>query len=457
MYRAARGVPGASAGVLIDGQLALAADGILSTATQVAANTDTVFQIGSITKLWTTTLVMQLLDDGLISLDEPLRTFLPEFVLADEAAAARVTIRHLLTHTSGFEGDLFTDTGQGEDALEKYVATLASAAQVFAPGAMFSYNNTGFSVLGRLIEKLRGQPFDEVLIDRIARPLGLDNVCPSPFQAILRRAAVGHLDGPDGPEAAPLWALARSNAPAGAMLAMTAHDLLAFARMHLDGGQAPDGTGILSPTSVAAMQQDQVTVPPTATMGDAWGLGWSIDHNTSGQVVHHDGGTIGQAAFLRVVPERGLAVALLTNGGDFMGLYADVVEPLLDELAGIAPRVRLVPPATPAPIDLDYCLGTYCDTIYDITVTAADGRIWLERIPKDVLSEQAGEKPIRTELIPASEHTLIAQEETHGLHAVYVFVNPDGGDRASHIHYGRAVRRADSPLPNSAPHEKVLP
>ena len=138
------------------------AAGVLSRATGVEATADSVFQVGSITKVWTTTLVMQLVDEGKLDLDEPVRRYLPEFVIADEDAAAAITVRQLMCHTAGFEGDLFTDTGKGDDCVEKYVATLAEVTQLFPPGEMFSYNNAGFCVLGRIVEVLRGKPFDAV-------------------------------------------------------------------------------------------------------------------------------------------------------------------------------------------------------------------------------------------------------------------------------------------------------
>ncbi len=191
---AERGVPGASVAVLAEGRVVTAAAGVLSTATGVEATPDAVFQIGSITKLWTSALVMQLVDDGLVDLDAPVRAYLPEFTGGDPA----ITTRQLLCHVAGFEGDIFTDTGRGADAVERYVASLHDIPQLFAPGEVFSYNNTGFVVLGRLVEVLRGKPFDEVLVERLADPLGLTHVSPSPYEAILHRAAVGHLPDEGG-------------------------------------------------------------------------------------------------------------------------------------------------------------------------------------------------------------------------------------------------------------------
>src|SRR3954451_9285933 len=104
-------VPGAAWAVLADGEVVDGAAGLLHTGTGVEATADSLFQIGSITKLWTATLVMQLVDEGKVDLDATVRTYLPEFRIGDEDAAARITVRQLLNHTSGFEGDIFTDTG----------------------------------------------------------------------------------------------------------------------------------------------------------------------------------------------------------------------------------------------------------------------------------------------------------------------------------------------------------
>ena len=441
---AAHEVPGATVAVLADGHLVAAASGVTSRRTNVEVDTDTVFQIGSITKIWTTTLVMQLVDDGLLDLDQPLLEHLPELVIGDMEAAKALTTRHLLTHTAGFEGDIFTDTGRGDDALEKYVATLADLPQLFAPGDTFSYNNTAFVILGRLVEVLRGKPFDELLVERIAQPLGLTSVSPSPNDAILHRAATGHVPDDEGTmTAAPTWALARSNAPAGSMLAMTATDLLGFVRMHLQGGTGLDGTTVLSAASVEAMRTRQVDLPVLSGMGDAWGLGWELFDTAQGVVVAHDGGTIGQAAFLRVVPEQGVAVALLTNGGDVFGLFNDVVARLLRDLTGVVLAERPTPPAEPAEVDPTAFLGHYADTIYDIHVSRdADGRLWLDREPKDVIAE-IGEKPMRFELVHLAGDSFITLEAHHGIHVVFAFIGRDPAGRAQHVHYGRVVSRAD--------------
>lgn len=443
---AERGVPGAAVAVLKDGELVDAAAGVLSTATKVDATTDSVFQIGSITKVWTATLVMQLVDDGLLDLDAPIRQYLPEFRLGDEASASTITTRQLLSHQAGFEGDVFTDTGRGDDAIEKYLSALSELPQVFTPGELFAYNNAGFSVLGRLIEVLREKTWAAALVEHLAVPLGLTHVAPSAYEAILFRAAVGHVGpGEDGTETpAPMWALAKSNEPAGSMLAMRPRDLVAFAQMHLNGGVGPDGTRVLSEASVRAMQEKQVDLPRLTGMGDAWGLGWEILVDGDPRVIGHDGGTIGQSAFLRVIPEAGLVIALLTNGGDVMGLFDDVVKPIVEDVAGVTLHGFPKPPAEAFAVDAGPYVGSYSNSTFDMTVSIDDdGRIWLDSTPKGIVAEM-GQKPEHVELIGLGPDSLIAAEPTmKEMHVVYAFLGDDGAGRRKYIHYGRAIGRVD--------------
>jgi beta-lactamase family protein len=157
---------------------------------------------------------------------------------------------------------------------------------------------------------------------------------------------------------APVWQLPRSLGPAG-LITATAADVLAFARMHLTGGLAADGTRVLSAASATAMTEFQAEVPDKYILGDSWGIGW-IRFGWDGQrLIGHDGNTIGQAAFLRVLPEEGIAVALLTNGGRTRDLYGDLYQEIFAELAGVAMPTPITPPAEPAEADITPHLGRY--------------------------------------------------------------------------------------------------
>jgi CubicO group peptidase (beta-lactamase class C family) len=438
------GVPGAAWGVLQGDEVVDGAAGLLHKGTGVEATPDSVFQIGSITKLWTSTLVMQLVDEGRIDLDEPVRTYLPEFRIADEEAAAQITVRQLLNHTSGFEGDIFTDTGTGDDCIEKYLGVLTEVPQLFSPGEQFSYNNAGYCVLGRLVEVLREKTYDECLREYLFAPLGLTHAATGPYDAIMFRAAMGHIELEPGTgfQPAPVWALARSNSPAGAMLAMRPRDLLAFAAMHLNDGKAADGTQVLAPGTPGRMQAREVDLPYLGVMGDSWGLGFERFDTPAGALIGHDGSTIGQNAFLRMVPEAGVAVALLTNGGDTLSLYHEIVGRVFAQLTDATLPGLPTPPANPERVDASRYVGTYSAEVADLVVSQdEDGRVWLEQTPKG-LFEELGEKPEKRELVHFRGDSLINLEPEQGMHIPHVFVGDDGDGHALYLHIGRAIRRA---------------
>ena len=136
-------VPGASVAVLHDGEVTAFGAGVLNLDTRVEVTTDSVFQIGSVTKSYTATLVLALADAGLLELDRPVVSYVPELELADPDVRERLTLRHLLAHTSGIDGDHFLDLGRGEDVLARYLTTCGDLAQVLPLGAAWSYCNTG--------------------------------------------------------------------------------------------------------------------------------------------------------------------------------------------------------------------------------------------------------------------------------------------------------------------------
>ena len=356
-------VPGAQLGILRyapgrEDELVETAYGTLNLATGSPATTTSLFQIGSITKVWTATVVLQLVDEGLVELDTPVAEVVPELRLSDPDVTKSVTIRHLLTHTSGIDGDVFTDTGRGDDCLEKYVELLAEAAQNHPLGATWSYCNSGFSLLGRVIEKLTGTTWDQAMRDRLFTPLGLGRTVTLPEEALLHSAAVGHVDVDGEQVPSPTWGLLRSVGPAG-LVTSTVADVLAFARLHMSGGLAADGTRVLSEKSAAAMTAHEADLPDKYILGDSWGLGW-IRFGWDGQrLIGHDGNTFGQAAFLRILPEQGLAVALLTNGGHTRDLYEDLYREIFAELAGVEMPHPLRAARSRSKVDIAPYVGTY--------------------------------------------------------------------------------------------------
>lgn len=432
-------VPGAALAVLHGDALFESATGVVNAKTGVEATPDSVFEIGSITKVWTTSLVLQLVEEGRVELDAPVRRYLPELALADRAAAESITVRMLLTHTSGIDGDFFQPAGRGDDAVERYVLACAALPQLHRPGALWSYCNAGFVLAGRIVEKLRGCTWDEALRRHLLEPLATEGMGTFPEQALRFRAAVGHFLHPKTGAivAAPIWPEPRASGPAGATPFAFARDLCRFARAHLDGGVTGRGGRVLGEASVRAMQERQVELPP-GQLANAWGLGWMLFDWSGQRVIGHDGGTAGQAAFLRVVPERRVAVALLTNGGDPGALYREVFAHVLGELCGIA--LPPLPEANPdLAIDPSRFVGRYERLAASLDVALEDGRLvatqrW-QRPPFPVPDPP----PFPIELV--DERTLLMRLPPTGTPAAVSCLELDGAGRPGYLLAGGRLHR----------------
>jgi dipeptidyl aminopeptidase/acylaminoacyl peptidase/CubicO group peptidase (beta-lactamase class C family) len=422
-------VPGASIAVLTGSEVISAAAGVLNTAAGVAATDDSLFQIGSITKVYTAALAMKLVDEGRVQLDSPVIEVLPELELADPEVTKTVTLRHLLSHTSGIEGDHFPELGRGDDAVARFVATCAGLGQTHALGATMSYCNSGFVIAGRVIEQLTGVMWDEALRTRILEPLGLDHSVSLLEDSLRFRSAIGHVDG----RPVKRWSLTRAVGPAGLVCA-SATDVAGFARMHLDGGRSPDGAAVLSPESVAVMQEPQVAVPDPYTLGSHWGIGWILFDAGGRRLIGHDGNTLGQSAYLRIVPDAGIAIALLTNGGHAQDLFQDMAPPLLEELAGVRMPRGPEPPAEPVEpeLDLDRYVGVYERLGVRMEVGRRDGRLHMTATVTGPMATVTAKPVTHHELIAVRPDLFVTRPEGVRTWSPVVFYELEDGSQFLH-------------------------
>ncbi|MBO0777617.1 MAG: beta-lactamase family protein, partial [Ktedonobacteraceae bacterium] len=248
------------------------------------------------------------------------------------------------------------------------------------PPGMFSYCSTGYNVLGRIIEVLTGQTWDAALKERLCVPLGLEHTVTLPEDVLRFRVAMGHLGEPGkDPVPAPVWnPLPRSSGPYGGVLCATATDLVSLARMHLDEGRAPNGSRVLDASAITMMQRREVNVPDKWTFNsDAWGLGWALYEWNGVTGFGHDGATIGQYSYLCVVPQAGVILVLLTNGGNAHQFYAQLFGELLDELAGVRMRPAFGPAPQPPVVDIASFIGTYKREGVVTTFTEREGKLHL--------------------------------------------------------------------------------
>ncbi|WP_225728198.1 MULTISPECIES: serine hydrolase [unclassified Nocardia] len=432
-------IPGAVLAIAHGDNLIEVAHGVLNVATGVPTTTDSLFQIGSITKVWTATAVMRLVDQGKLDLDVPLIDLFPELAQGDSTILDRVTMRHLLTHTSGIDGDVFTDTGRGDDCLRRYVTELAGVGRIHPVDASWSYCNSGFILAGRVIELVTGTTWDAAMRELLFEPLGLRHTVTLPEEALLHRAAIGHEPGPDGTlRRAERWHLPRSCGPAGTITAR-ARDVLTFAELHLNHGLAPDGTRLLSPELIQRMQDKQVAVPYAFELEDSWGLGWSRTDLGGHLVIGHDGGTIGQTARLLVLPEHRFAVAMLANSAATMSAFTELSAEIIADLTGVALPEPFAP-SDPPSVDPARYVGVYEQAGVRLEI-AADGAELVARMTfTGARSEFGATQQMVLPLIPVEEDTFATRLLGDEKWLPVTFF--DLADGARYLYFGgRAVKR----------------
>jgi len=416
-------VPGAAVAVSQDGRLTEAAAGVLNRRTGVESTVDSVFQVGSITKVFTAILVHQLVDEGRIDLDAPVQGYAPHVGVAEP-----VTARQLLCHSAGFEGDVDEDTGRGDDALDRYVALLRDAPQIHPPGAMFSYSNAGYNVLGALAAHLRGGTWESVMAERLLTPLGITHAALFAEEALLFRVSAGHVGG----EVSPHWQLPRSGGPDGSTFCAAPRELVTLGRALV--AAAP---GVLSRESAEAMRTKAIDVPGDPASVAGWGLGCMLVDWSGTPAFGHDGDTVGQAATWRVVPDHDLVIAACVNGGSAGAALTELVTTIAHEMAGLRVPPRSAPPDPPLTMPLDGFAGRYSSPRTDYVVTA-DGAGLGVRMEPSALARSWGAEEVTIRYVPLrTPDRFGADEPVGGLHRVLTFI--DGG---RYLHSGRAIRRA---------------
>ncbi len=387
-------VPGVAVGVLHAGEEHYAFHGVTSIDNPLPVDEHTLFQFGSTGKTFTATAMMRLVEQGLVDLDAPVRTYLPELRLSDEDVARQVTVLQLLNHTAGWSGDVFDNTGDGDDALARYVEAMADVEQVTPLGSTVSYNNASLSIAGRVIEKVTGQTFERAIRELLFEPLGLDHCYFFPNEIMTRRFVAGHNQHADGSiTVARPWAMARCGNPAGG-ISSNAGDLIAWARFHLGDGRTKDGREVLPEKLLRQMQQATVDTPGSA-LGDAIGISWLMRDAEGVRVVGHGGDTVGQHSTFDMIPERQFAVVGLTNCGPNGNQFLDELGRwTLETYLGIVER-------DPQPLALgaeqltDY-VGVYETVAAVATITRDDdngGLILVAEIKPEALEKLAEEAP----------------------------------------------------------------
>ena len=330
--------------------LAYGAHGLANVAAWRAPTATTIYEIGSITKQFTSAAIMKLVDQGRVKLDDDLSKYVPQFPLQGK----KVSIRQLLNHTSGIHSytssPAWPKTWNDELSPDAIVGFVAADTFDFAPGTGYRYNNTGYVLLGMVIEKASGQAYAKYLEAQFFKPLGLRQTSYCPSSPSEPAFALGYSKGPSGTERAKFLHLSHPFS-AGA-LCSTVGDLAKWQRA-LDGGK------VVSPASYALMTTAD-SLPSGRRINYGFGLvpGEFNGHKT----VSHTGGINGFATAATYVPDDSLSIVVYTN---YDGESPQtLVRNLLRVAYGEAPVGRgAAPPQGAAPslstADRDAIVGNY--------------------------------------------------------------------------------------------------
>ncbi len=385
-------IPGAAVGVWAEGKESYACHGVTSVDNPLPVNQDTLYLLGSVTKTFTATALMCLVARGQVELQAPVRRYVPELRLADEQAAAEVTVLNLLNHTAGLDWRLNVDTGEGDDALAREVAQLPQSKQIAPPGTRASYSQAGYNLAGRIVEKVTGLSYERAVASLVLEPLGLAHSFFARDDIMTRRFAVGHNRSEDGKlSMARPWSYWRSDNPGGG-LASSVADQLRWARFHLGDGCAESGVRVLPAEALHRMQAPTVALRGS-TLGDAIGIGWFLRAVAGARTVGHAGSANGQFAELLLVPERSFAVVSLSNAGpEGIPFNQAVVRWPLQTCLGVTDR-------DPEPLAYDEArartvVGNYANDYMTLTIGTAGAGLRLDvRIKPEIRAAAKIEPP----------------------------------------------------------------
>jgi CubicO group peptidase (beta-lactamase class C family) len=372
-------VPGIAVGLLYDRETVFAADGVGELGGELRVTPETAFRIASITKPFTATLALSLVQDGLLALDEP-------------PAGSRVeaTIRQLLSHQGGLACEwppALAELGKGDDGLQR-IAEEEPPRLPVGPGELFSYCNVGFWLVGAAVARASGLTFQAAMGARVLEPLELEATDFEP-----RQATRGHEQAEPGSDEHVVvdHPYPQTRTPSGGLWS-NVQDLLRFAAHHL-GGPGP-----LSRDSIQEMQQPQIAAP-----GGSYGLGWFLRQSGGRRIVEHPGSVAGFESLLLLVPDERFGLAALSNSSRGSAAIRD----LLDRL-GLG---STGPDFTMEPGKLAAFGGNYSGDGIEVEVAPEDGRLSVAVTVLDPLSgESVAYPPVLARPVAEREFEVVDAE-----------------------------------------------
>ena len=424
--RVARELPGVSLGIVHDQALVWSGGfGWADVERREPATADTLYRIGSITKLFTATALLILRDAGKLHLDDPLATHLPWFQMKAAAAeAGTITIRHLLTHTSGLprEGAFPYFTDSRFPSIDDIRARLPTQERPLPTETRWKYSNLGATLAGEVVAAVAGESYVDFVRRRILEPLGMTATLVASPASGHPRLATGYARRLLGSTKAPFNDL-RGLTAAGNMTTSVA-DLARFAMLQLRGGAA-GGAQILSGRTLAEMHRVHWLEPDWQA---GWGLGFRVLRVRRKTLVGHGGSVRGFRSNLQICPADKVAVVAFVNSDDADAwLYVDkALEWVGDAIAGVTK-----PPSPTADPAWQRYVGRYRSAWRDVQIIVRGGELTV--IGPD------GPDPLLAPatLRPVAEHTFrVETPDGYGIPGELVVFETDPAGRVRRARFG---------------------
>jgi CubicO group peptidase (beta-lactamase class C family) len=397
--------PGLSIAVVCDQELAWPRGfGFANAEQKIAASPQTIYRIASITKLFTSTALLQLRDADRLQLDDPITQHLPWFEIKQRFTdAPPITIRHLITHTSGLPREAaFPYWSSGEfPSRDQVRAGLSEQETILPTETAWKYSNLALSLAGEVVAAASGRDYAEYVETQILKPLGMDSTYVSTIEPDHPQLAAPYgRKLPDGNRTTCPFTDGQGITPA-ANMATSAEDLARFAMLQFRDGPAT-GAQILKGSTLREMQRVH-WLDPNWQMG--WGLGFQLSRIGDKTYIGHGGAVRGYRTALRACPADKTAVIVLTNSDD--GMPADYVDKCYQWLVPALVKAIAPAPARPTldPAWKQYA-GKYRNDWGDAQVLELNGDL--------VMIDPTLEDPTSAvgKLIPAGEHTFVLEVES---------------------------------------------
>lgn len=367
-------VPGAQVAILIDGRLCSTSRGVAEVGGSQAVTSQTVFPLGSLTKVLTAVAMMQAVALDGLDLDRPIASCPGLRTEPRSSWIASVTARHLLSHSSGLPLDVSVDHAPGPWRPRDLVAACARSSSVCAVGEAFSYSNVGYALLGDILQTTLDEDWHYLVTSRILRPLGISSAGVPGASAFLRpagSAAVGHFRSPASGRTQPAASSCPPHLIAAGGAYGSAEDLARLGRVFTSGGPGLPGFGGGDAADLCR------PIPHLEPLGlaDGWGLGVAR-YRTGGRDWHgHDGSAPGATAHLRFDMDTGTVVACTTNAMWGAGLWRDLIGALADEGIAVGDHQPLTSDER-TKVDLAELTGRYRngETTFDLVLDGGGNR-----------------------------------------------------------------------------------